>query len=249
MSLFEEMKIIPIVLRKMRHVPEDRPRFVQISLTNHCNLSCTMCIRNYIDVDRRHMEWDDFTHIVDQLEGCEQVALAGMGESLTHPRLFDAIRYCKNKGFKVQLTSNALLLGKMGMIERVADSGLDSISFSVESVKDSPEMGHDNVRGLKNIKELIDTRNKKGKDKPRIVLQPILFKDKIEDVYDIIRWSAANGCDRVNVVRVDLRFVAEMSRPTVAEEKGIFREFDRLRKELGVRIDCLQDQVFDGLAG
>ncbi|MBF0135875.1 MAG: SPASM domain-containing protein, partial [Magnetococcales bacterium] len=32
-------------------------------------------------------------------------------------------------------------------------------------------------------------------------------------------------------------------------EKEIFKEFAKLRKQYGVRIDCLQDQIFDGLLG
>jgi len=82
-----------------------------------------------------------------------------------------------------------------------------------------------------------------------VVLQPILFKDNVQDVFDIIRWAGMNGIDRINVVRVDLRFVPDMKRPSISEEKKIFKEFGKLRKRYHIRVDCLQDQIFDGLPG
>ncbi|MBF0137510.1 MAG: radical SAM protein, partial [Magnetococcales bacterium] len=216
MYIPKKIELAPILLRKVLHIPEKFPRFIQISLTNACNLSCRMCIRNYIDVDRRHMTWKDFTCIVDKLEGAEQISLAGMGESLLHPRFFDAVEYCKMKGYKVQLTTNSLMLGKPGIIERILVSGLDSISFSIESIHGYQETGHDNQTGLQSIERLLALRNQQGYLAPKVVLQPILFKDKIQDLIDIIHWGYQKGVNRFNIVRVDLRFVKDMQRPSVS---------------------------------
>ncbi|MBC8551051.1 MAG: radical SAM protein [Candidatus Brocadiales bacterium] len=248
-SISNNIQMLTSTVKKIAHIPETLPKYVQISLTNYCNLSCTMCIRNYIDVDRRHMPWDDFVEIVDKLEGVEQIALAGMGESLTHPKIFDAVKYCKEKGYKVQLTSNALLLGQNDNIEKIIQSGIDSMSFSVESVSKDYELGHNNSEAARNIENLIKRKNILNSETPKVVIQPILFKEKVNDVYEVIEWAKKIGAQRVNIVRVDLRFVSNMSRPNVDEEKKIFKEFARLRKKLDFRIDCLQDQVFDGLQG
>jgi len=237
------------IIRKILHIPEHLPRFVQISFTNHCNLSCAMCIRNYIDVEKRHMQWDDFTTIVGKLDGVEQISLAGMGESLTHPRIFDAIRYCRKHGFKTQLTTNALLLDTDDIRTRIIESGLERISFSIESVRSDYAMGHANTKVHANIQRLIELKKTLHVSHPKVTLQPILFSDKIEDVYEIIRWGAEHEVDRINVVRVDLRFVPNLKRPTVQEERNIYRKFAALRKQYNIRIDCLQDQIFDGVLG
>lgn len=249
MSIKKNLKLVVPTIRRIAHIPEKVPKFVQISFTNHCNLSCKMCIRNYIDVDRRHMHWEDFTRIVDKLNGVEQISLAGMGESLTHPLLFDAIKYCKIKGFKVQLTTNALLLESIETVGRLIQSGIDSLSFSLESVLEDYKIGHNNTKSVKNIERLIEMKQKFKSNTPKIVIQPILFKDKVKDIYEIIKWSAKKDIDRINIVRVDLRFVQNMKRPSVTEERNIFRTFDKLRKRYNVRVDCLQDQIFDGITG
>src|SRR3972149_2700137 len=220
MSIKKNLKLVVPTIRRIAHIPEKVPKFVQISFTNHCNLSCKMCIRNYIDVDRRYMHWEDFTRIVDKLNGVEQISLAGMGESLTHPLLFDAIKYCKIKGFKVQLTTNALLLERIETVGRLIQSGIDSLSFSLESVLEDYKIGHNNTKSVKNIERLIEMKQKFKSNTPKIVIQPILFKDKVKDIYEIIKWSAKKDIDRINIVRVDLRFVQNMKRPSVTEERN-----------------------------
>lgn len=116
MSIKKTINLVLRTTKKIFHIPEKVPMFASISFSNLCNLSCKMCARNYIDPERRHMEWEDFTQIVDKLDGVKQISLAGLGESLTHPRFFDAVAHCKAKGFKTQLTTNGLLLSKPGMI-------------------------------------------------------------------------------------------------------------------------------------
>ncbi len=249
MSLNKNVRLAAPTLRKLLHIPEQVPRFAQISFTNYCNLSCKMCIRNYIDVEHRHMRWNDFKRVIDKLDGVEQISLAGMGESLTHPRFFDAVKYCKERGFRVQLTTNALLLGKSGMMEALIQSEMDNISFSIESVDNNHNMGHGNAEVVTNIERFIDLKRTLGSKTPKVILQPILFSDRVKDVYDIIKWGAEKGVDRINVVRVDLRFVPNMRRPSMSEEKQIFQEFKKLRKKYNIRVDCLQDQIFEGLKG
>ncbi len=147
------------------------------------------------------------------------------------------------------MPSNALLLENDDIIKKLIHSGLDSISFSIESIRDNYNMGHGNVISITNIERLLEMKKTLESKTPKVVLQPILFKDKAQDVFEIIRWAGAKRVDRINVVRVDLRFVSDMKRPTVSEEKKIFKEFGRLRKRYHMRVDCLQDRIFDGLPG
>jgi MoaA/NifB/PqqE/SkfB family radical SAM enzyme len=234
-------------IKKILHIPEKMPRFVQIAVTNICNKDCGMCIRFQVPIEQRHLDFDDFKKIVEQFDdGVEAVTLVGMGEPLVYPHLSDAIRYLKERGIKTRITTNAILLKKRA--GKLLDAGLDHIHLSAEDIRDTVT--------LDAIKDFIDKRNQRGIGKPTIVLQPILFggdKDSggrsIQDVYDLIEWGAANGVDRINIARVDLRTDPTMQRPNIEEEKVIFKELARLRKKHKMRIDCLQDQVFNGVTG
>jgi MoaA/NifB/PqqE/SkfB family radical SAM enzyme len=234
-------------VKKILHIPEKMPRFVQIAVTNICNKDCGMCIRFQVPIEQRHLDFEDFKKIVAQFNGqVEAVTLVGMGEPLVYPHLFDAIRYLKERGIKARITTNAILLKKRA--DKLIEAGLDHIHLSAEDVRDTVT--------LDAIKDFVQKRDANGTGRPSIVLQPILFGGdekeggrSVQDVYDLIEWGANNGVDRVNIARVDLRTDPTMQRPNIAQEKEIFKELGRLRKKYNMRIDCLQDQVFNGFAG
>ena len=235
-------------IKKILHIPEKNPLYVQIAVTNQCNKNCGMCLRNKIPLELRHMPFDDFRRIVNGLESVESVTLHGMGEPLVYPNLMDAIKYCRGKGLITRFTTNGVLLGEKAV--ELVEAGLDIIHLSVENTAQT--------KFIEDILKLKQIRDEGGSGKPRLVLQPILFGDKtdgedartVKDVYDIIRWGGENGIDMVNIARVDLRTDPTMVRPNLSEEKLVYKELAKLRKQYPqLRIDFLQDQVFTGLKG
>jgi MoaA/NifB/PqqE/SkfB family radical SAM enzyme len=239
-------RLLPIVgAMKIFHIPEKNPPFVQIAVTNLCNKNCGMCIRFQVPIEFRHMDYGDFKRIVDRLQGVESITLVGMGEPLLYPHLMEAICYCKEKGIKTRITTNGVLLREKA--RELVEAGLDIIHLSVENVRQK--------EFLEDILELKRIRDENGAEIPEIVLQPILFGNSdeggrtVQDVYDVISWGGENSIDRVNIARVDLRTDPTMKRPSVVQEKEIFKELAQLRKEYSMRIDCLQDQVYSGLKG
>lgn len=231
------------------NLPANSPNYAQIAITNVCNLECKMCFRNFLNLGIKHMEFEKIKKVVDNLSGVFTVALTGYGEPLIHPRFLDAVRYCKKKSLYVQTTSNGLLLNTDQKVKELINSGLDSISFSVESIKETNEIAHPNLRTLENIKKLIKARKNMNSSTPYITLQTLMLKQKEEDLYDVIKWGALNGVDRINVARFELSTLKDVDRPSVVDEKKIFEEFERLRKKYDIRIDCLQDKVYTGVKG
>lgn len=238
-----------ILFRKLLLIPEATPRFVQIEITNCCNLNCPMCIRNFVKLPIRHMDFDVFRRVIDRLQGVETVTLAGYGEPLLHPRIHDAIRYCHESGKRVQITTNGLLLDTAERRTALLDSGLDALSFSVESIDKQEEIGHDNHRALENIQEFLVEKTNCGITSPEITIQTLMLHGRNRDLFDVIAWGARHGADRINVVRFDLNSLASVRRPNRAEEKDIFRELNRLRRAHRIRIDCIQDRFFGGFRG
>lgn len=240
-----------MVLKRFLHMPTKLPYFIQLDITNACNLTCEMCPIHHVDIEKTHIDYETFTKIIDRLKGVKEISLVGLGEPLTHPRILDAIKYCKSKGMIVKITSNGLLLNSDKRIKDLILSGLDTISFSVESVNDSSTDGvaHRNEEVLACIKRFCELKEEMNVDTPKIALQTVLFKDRENDVYDVIKWGANNDIHRINVLRMHMYFDTDLERPDRAGEKKVFKEFARLRKRYNVRIDCLQDQFFTGLMG
>ncbi len=238
-------------LRIISHTPSPMPTSVQIDVTTVCNFRCKMCPIHFVKQEHKHINWDVFTRIVDNLSGISEVALVGLGEPFTNPDIFRAIAYCKAKGMCVRTTTNGSLLNTPDRLKSLFDSGLDALSFSVDSLDEgfADQAGHDSRPILKNVEAILEERARRGTSIPELTLQSVLQKDKEHNIYDIIRWGAERGINRFNVLRMHMYFDNGVERHSEAEEKGVHRELARLRRELGVRIDCLQDQFFSGVQG
>ncbi len=111
------------------------PNRITVELTNHCNVLCTFCNRNKICMDMGYMSEELFKKIVDEAANHLPVKLVPFfrGEPLMHPQIAEFIKYAKSKGLgPIQLATNALLLDeKMG--DNLISSGLDYISFSLDT--------------------------------------------------------------------------------------------------------------------
>ncbi len=196
------------------------------------------------------MDIELFKRVIDKLKGVRNISLCGYGEPLLHPEIFDAIRYCKNSGFETQLTSNGLTLNSDKKIKDLITSGLDLITFSMESIDEVNEIAHPNQCAVKNIKRLVELKNELRSKTPTITIQTLMIKNREKDIYDIIEWGALNGIDRINVARFEKHnTLTDVERPNIQEEKSIFKKFKQYRKKYNIRIDCLQDMVYTGLNG
>lgn len=145
------------------------PGRLTLELTNHCNYRCPMCpSRLDLKVPRGLMPAELFKRIVDEAVEHLPVGLVPFfrGESLMHPELAPLIAYAVSRGLgPVQLASNGSLLDR-DLSARLLDSGLDFISFSVDTVDEAEyrrqRRGGElhKVRG--NIEDFIAMRDRGG---------------------------------------------------------------------------------------
>lgn len=112
------------------------PNRITVEITNRCNVSCTFCNRQKIDMELGDMEPALFYKIVDEAAAYLPVKLVVFfrGESLMSPYLTNFIKYAKEKGLgPIQLASNALVLDDK-MSDELIDTGIDFISFSLDTI-------------------------------------------------------------------------------------------------------------------
>ncbi len=144
------------------------PNNIQIDITNACNLKCIMCPNKDIKIKKGAMHFGLFKRIIDEIAeyGIENAGLYTVGEPFMNSEIFEFIVYAKNKGVKyVYVTTNGQLLNKE-KINKIFDSGLDSIKFSIDA---SSQETYEKIRiGAKwkklieNIDLLNELRNKRN---------------------------------------------------------------------------------------
>jgi len=104
-----------------------------IEPTNTCNLRCTFCfVTEGMTRDGGFMDFDLFKKIIDDCPDLEHLCMHNWGEPLLHKDIFKMIEYAKNRGvnYVVMNTNGTLLSDKM--IDRIVDSKLDIIRFSID---------------------------------------------------------------------------------------------------------------------
>lgn len=111
------------------------PNNIMIEATNLCNLRCKMCYNKQMKRNKGFMSFSLFKKIVDQAAhlNIENMGLYTTGESFLHPKIFEFIKYAKQKGIKyVYITTNGQTLNDE-KIKKIFESGLDSIKFSIDA--------------------------------------------------------------------------------------------------------------------
>ena len=93
------------------------PTFLQVEPVGQCNLRCQMCAIQFRQDGPPHgplafMAYDNFTRLIDEWQGLQELHLQGLGEPMMHPRFFDMVTYAARKGIRVTTNSNLTLLNE-----------------------------------------------------------------------------------------------------------------------------------------
>jgi MoaA/NifB/PqqE/SkfB family radical SAM enzyme len=109
------------------------------------------------------------------------------GEVLLSPRVLDLVRISKEHGFLTNIASNGWLIHEE-MARRIADSGLDNIFLSLESLKGQT---HDFLRGtegaFQKVTSAIEYLNRHCRNL-KIHVNTIIMGKNMDDIVDLAKW-------------------------------------------------------------
>ncbi|MHB9092643.1 MAG: radical SAM protein, partial [Chloroflexota bacterium] len=145
--------------------------------TNRCNLACAACMRHSWDDAPGDMSDEVFAAIVAQLPSLprlETAHLAGFGEPLTHPRIFEMLHALRAHGLRTELTTNALLLDdervRLAMEVRVHAIVVSVDGASAKTQADARD-GCDLDLVFANIRRLVGEKKARGAMLPWVGLE------------------------------------------------------------------------------
>ena len=175
---------------------------VNLEVTNHCNIKCKMCpVSGSMQREKGFMSLGLFKKIIDENPRIEFILPFQWGEPFLHKEIFEMVKYASNKGIRVMLTSNATLLNDQ-MCNKIIDSGLERITFSVDGVGST----YTAIRGVEysaiknNILLLKKIRDAK-KSSLKIDISMVIFEDTEQEVERFFsEWKPL--VDRVQVIPV-----------------------------------------------
>lgn len=189
-------------------VSESTPWIYDIELTNRCPMKCVMCPRTeHMSRGLGDMDQVLYRRIIDELIEItpqqrlskKKLRLHHFGESLVHPEFAPMIRYASERGIKISLSINPLML-KEKIADELLGSGIDEVLISLD--------GHDNasfekIRGVPDayedsvirLEKFVEKKVERGLDMT-IKVSMIDFglnRNSIEKVSD--RWRNLAGVD------------------------------------------------------
>ena len=107
-----------------------QPRYLQIELTDLCNLACAGCVRASHDSTGSRFEFPSFLRLLDDLNGLEHVSFVGAGEALIVADLARYVQACTAREVFTSCNTNGLLVRRR--LRPVLDAGLGLIAISVD---------------------------------------------------------------------------------------------------------------------
>lgn len=123
-----------------------------LETTGMCNYNCPICVER---VRNFHMEQEDFYQIVDNntnLFNKNGVWLDFNGEPLMDPLFFERVKYLKNKGIKVRISTNGALLNEKNR-KALIESKLDYLVVSIATLDDKK---YEQIRGVDNLHKVLE---------------------------------------------------------------------------------------------
>lgn len=115
--------------------PTEMPHYLQIELTDLCNLKCAGCVRAEHDSVGAVLDLDSFVSILDQLPRLEHVSFVGAGEALMVRDFAGYVRACTDRGVFSSTNTNGLLIRRR--LQAALEAGLGLLAVSVDGADDN----------------------------------------------------------------------------------------------------------------
>ena len=191
------------------------PSTVMLELTNHCNLACTTCPREYTygrEMDKGSMEIDRAKRIIDELwPFLDSVGLTGMGETLIFKEIGEIADYIKlkNRGIIISVSTNAQVPGFLSKISPLVGR-LDTIQISIDGLGPVYESIRRNANFEtlnKNITELSSLCSHSETD---LMLNMVVTKENYMQMADMVEYAAGRSVKYLDFTLFNLAAVTDI---------------------------------------
>jgi radical SAM protein with 4Fe4S-binding SPASM domain len=193
------------------------PSTIMIELTNHCNLKCTTCPREYTygdEMDKGTMKLKEAKRIIDEAwPYLDSVGLTGLGETFLYKEMEEMASYikAKNKGIIISVSTNAMLPNFIERVKPVINK-IDTIQISIDGLGDV----YDKIRINANFDELDHNLRAlsalcKGTE-TTLMLNMVVTEENYHQMPDLVKYCEEVGIDYMDFSLFNLASVTDIDR-------------------------------------
>ena len=181
------------------------PGFITVAGTSRCNIRCEFCINQWDALpdgsNRPHMKPEHVAGIVAEVfPYLRKLALSVSGEPLYDPHFQELLDAARTYGVFVEFTTNAMLVSKPGMLERILD-GVGRVNISMDGATrptyERLRTGAKFDKVCANIRSLTEGRRARGQTTPEYNIRYILMKDTIDELPAMVDLAHDLGVDHL----------------------------------------------------
>lgn len=185
------------------------PSTIMLELTNHCNLHCTTCPREYDFGKQMDLGFIDIwkaKKVIDEIwPYLDSIGLTGMGETFLYKDIEHIVDYIKmkNRGIIISLSTNAMTTDFLGSAKKVIGK-VDTIQVSIDGLGNTYETIRKNAsfdRLRENLKLLIALC---ANSETTIMLNMVITKENYHQMHEIVDFSESIGIHYLNFTPFNL---------------------------------------------
>ena len=176
-------------------VQAGNPRFCDIVITNRCLLKCKMCKSWQCGPQSNELTLDEAKKFVQELSEFvkEPLEINVMGgEPLWKDWCLDLCSFISKKGFRSIISTNAYLIDE-DMAKRIADSGLNVLAISLESLNPNT---HNYMRGkddvFSKVMKAIEYLEKYCGSNLTVTILTIIMEKNLNEILELTEWVNKN---------------------------------------------------------
>jgi len=174
----------PLVRKFPRLAP--LPQYVEIEVTTICPRKCIMCEHTYWnDQQERHLQFDEFKHMLSQFPKLRWLHLTGEGSSFTNPEYPKMLEYAKSKNICVYLVDSFDHIPPE-CLELLIDLKIEGVYISLDAATkqtyEQIRVGCDFDRVLNAVRKFIALKKKKRSLLPEISFRYIVMKCNVQEM-------------------------------------------------------------------
>jgi len=203
-------------LRVIKSTRVAHPSSVMLEVTNHCNLKCITCPREYQygdEMEKGFMPLEKLKKIVDEVYPyVDSIGLTGLGETLLYKQLPEALAYIrsKNNGIITTISINAHLPHCVDMVKKIADD-LDTLQISMDgvgSIYEDVRLRGNYSEFYNNVKQIVAYCRNKRAD---VMFNFVAIKENYFNMAEVIEVADELQVDYVNITPFNVAAVTAHS--------------------------------------
>jgi radical SAM protein with 4Fe4S-binding SPASM domain len=202
-------KFYGFVLKTANSTKVPYPSSIMLEVTNHCNLGCITCPREYafghamakgsIDIDKMKKVVDEVGPYIDS------IGLTGLGETLLYKKLEEILQYIKskNRGIQTFISTNAHIPGAEHYVEKIAPY-LDTVQISIDGTGKT----YETVRLKSNYGFFFETTKKMvsicRQKNVSVMFNFVAVKENYTQMKDVVKLASELDVSFVNITPVNV---------------------------------------------